>query len=83
MEATQEQVRRALLDAHPYKIDTLVHVAGLAMEAGGGKKPEAKKIIRNAAKVDHKGHFGIKERAERVVARLDEVAVEGEEDPGE
>lgn len=80
MTTTQEQVRRALLDAHPYKIEDLDNAAKLAMEVGEQDKGDAKKILRDVAKGNGLAHFGLKERAERVVARLDEAPTETAEE---
>lgn len=79
MAATMEDVRQALLNAHPYKIEDLDYAAKLAMEVMAGKKPAAKKLLRDCAKVPYHGHFGVKERAERVITRLDEWAPEPEQ----
>ena len=70
MAATQADVRRALLDAHPYKLETLDHAAEIAMDVRNGQKADAKRALRNAAKGNNPGHFGLKDRAERVIARI-------------
>ena len=70
MAATQADVRRALLDAHPYNLEDLDHAAEIAMTAAGGKKATAGKMLKTAAKGNGVGHFGLPDRALRVIARI-------------
>ena len=77
MAATQADVRRALLDAHPYNTDDVREVV---MGATNGDMDKAAKMLRLAAKSAGPGHFGIKDRAERVIARLDKATEEPKEE---
>ena len=52
------------------------------MTAAGGKKATAGKMLKTAAKGNGVGHFGIKERAERIIARIG-AAPEEPEPPAE
>ena len=79
MAATKQDVRRALLSAHPYKIDTLDHAAEVAMAASEetlpkgdtkARKAKAAKLLEAATKGNGPSHFGLGDRAGRVIARL-------------
>jgi len=70
MAATQADVRRALLDANPYKLEDLDHAAEIAMAAADGSIATAGKMLKNAAKGNNPGHFGLPDRALRVIARI-------------
>ena len=82
MAATQADVRRALLDAHPYNLEDLDHAAEIAMTVAEGSIATAGKMLKDAAKGNGVGHFGIKERAERIIARIG-AAPEEPEPPAE
>jgi hypothetical protein len=84
MSATTEQVRQALLEAHPYKEEQLQGTAELAMEATDHDAAKARKLLKEVSKGNGLGHFGLGDRAKRVIARLDAVtAGKGEQPEGD